>query len=57
MLILGDFKSFAPEVLILVELKCMGMNGMRGIWEILEVLILMEIKVSRMSSSERSWKC
>jgi hypothetical protein len=30
-LILVDFKSFAPEVLILVGLKCKGMSEMRDL--------------------------
>jgi hypothetical protein len=56
-LILGDFKSFAPEVLILVKFKFMRMSEIGGFWKILEVLILIEIKTRRMSSSERSWEC
>ena len=44
MLILGDFKSFAPEVLILVRLKTFGMKEIEKISRLsgrfLEVLIL-----------------
>jgi hypothetical protein len=43
-LILGDFKSLFPEVLILVGFKCPGMSEM---WEseiFLEVLILEELE-------------
>jgi hypothetical protein len=39
-LILGDFKSFAPEVLIPVDLKSFIISEMRGVEDFLEVLIL-----------------
>jgi hypothetical protein len=47
-LILGDFKSLFPEVLILVKLKTLGMKEMEKIsrlsGQFLEVLILVKLK-------------
>ena len=52
MLILGDFKCLFPEVLILVGLKSIAGNKIREIFEILEVLILVDFKSSTMNRSE-----
>jgi hypothetical protein len=55
-LILHDFKSFEPEVLILVGLKSFKIRKMQGFCEILEVLILVEFKLSRINRSEKCGK-
>jgi hypothetical protein len=55
-LILGDFKSFAPEVLILVGLKLFGMRKMREFAKISEVLILVDFKSSTINRSEKCGK-
>jgi len=52
-LILKDFKSFAPEVLILVGLKYLRIRKMRGFCEILEVLILVDFKFTGINRSEK----
>jgi len=46
-LITIDFKSFVPEVLILVELKSLRINEMREIVNFSEVLILEGLHVTK----------
>ena len=57
MLILGDFKSLFPEVLILVGLKSLGMRMIRRFWYFLEVLILVDFISCRINRFDISWKC
>jgi hypothetical protein len=53
-LILRDFEPIFAEVLILVEFK---VNGMRGMEDVLQLLILNDFKPRRINSSETSCKC
>jgi hypothetical protein len=49
-LILMDFKSLFPEVLILVGLKGLRMIGLQEIVNFLEVLILEELRCTKCSN-------
>jgi hypothetical protein len=53
-LILLDFKSLEPEVLILVGLKSFNIKKLQGFCEILEVLILVVFKFTGINRSEES---
>jgi hypothetical protein len=53
-LILRDFEPIFAEVLILVEFN---VNGMKGMENVVQLLVLNDFKPRRINSSETSCKC